>query len=113
MKKMNNNKTFNYSVDPIYIDNTKTLLKQMKHCICRIKNGDKICTGFFCNIELDKMNKKRCLFTSYNIINDNDIKKKKSIELFFNNNKEYKLIKLDYNRKIYSFKKYGVRIFIL
>ena len=113
MKKAIDNKIFRYSVDPIYIDNTKTLLKQMKHCICRIKNGDKISTGFFCNIELDKMNKKRCLFTSYNIINDNDIKERKRIELFFNNNKEYKLIKLDNNRKIYSFKNFGVRIFII
>ena len=113
MNKVNVNKKFKYSVDSVDIDNIKIIEKQMKHCICRIKNGDKIYNGFLCNIKYDKENKIRGLFTLYDIINDNDIKEKKSIELFFNNNKEYKLIKLDNNRKIYSDKNLGIRIFII
>ena len=113
MNKENAIKKNKYSIDSVDIDNIKIIEKQMKHCICRIKNGDKIYNGFFCNIEQNKENKIRGLFTLYDIINDNDIKEKKSIELFFNNNKEYKLIKLDNNRKIYSDKNQGIRIFII
>ena len=113
MNKENAIKKNKYSIDSVDIDNIKIIEKQMKHCICRIKNGDKIYNGFFCNIEQNKENKIRSLFTSYDIINDNDIKEKKNLELFLNNNKEYKLIKLDNNRKIYSDKNQGIRIFII
>ena len=113
MNKENAIKKNKYSIDSVDIDNIKIIEKQMKHCICRIKNGDKIYNGFFCNIEQNKENKIRGLFTSYDIINDKDIKEKKNLELFFNNNKEYKLIKLDNNRKIYSDKNLGIRIFII
>ena len=113
MNKENAIKKNKYSIDSVDIDNIKIIEKQMKHCICRIKNGDKIYNGFFCNIEQNKENKIRSLFTSYDIINDNDIKEKKNLELFLNNNKEYKLIKLDNNRKIYSDKNLGIRIFII
>ena len=113
MNKENAIKKNKYSIDSVDIDNIKIIEKQMKHCICRIKNGDKIYNGFFCNIEQNKENKIRGLFTSYDIINDKDIKEKKNLELFFNNNKEYKLVKLDNNRKIYSDKNQGIRIFII
>ena len=113
MNKENAIKKNKYSIDSVDIDNIKIIEKQMKHCICRIKNGEKISNGFFCNIEQNKENKIRGLFTSYDIINDKDIKEKKNLELFFNNNKEYKLIKLDNNRKIYSDKNQGIRIFII
>ena len=113
MNKENAIKKNKYSIDSVDIDNIKIIEKQMKHCICRIKNGEKISNGFFCNIEQNKENKIRGLFTSYDIINDKDIKEKKNLELFFNNNKEYKLIKLDNNRKIYSDKNLGIRIFII
>ena len=113
MKNLNVENKFKYSIDPIDIDKTKIIIKQMKHCICKIKNGDKKCSGFLCNINLNEKSRIRGLFTSYDIINDNDIKEKKSIELFFNNGKEYNLFNLDDNRKIISDINFGIRIFII
>ena len=113
MKNLNVENKFKYSIDPIDIDKTKIIIKQMKHCICKIKNGDKKCSGFLCNIKLKEKSRIRGLFTSYDIINDNDIKEKKSIELFFNNGKEYNLFNLDDNRKIISDINFGIRIFII
>jgi hypothetical protein len=113
MKNLNVENKFKYSIDPIDIDKTKIIIKQMKHCICKIKNGDKKCSGFLCNINVNEKSRIRGLFTSYDIINDNDIKEKKSIELFFNNGKEYNLFKLDDNRKIISDINFGIRIFII
>ena len=98
------------SIEPLTIETTKNIIKQMKHCICKIKNGDKLGTGFFCYIPLDENNNCKTLIIGYDTINDEDIKKNKNIQIFLNDGKEYKIIELNNKRKIFSDEKLGLRI---
>ena len=85
----------------------------MKHCICKIKNDDKAGVGFFCNINLDENFKCHTLVTSYNMFNEDDIKKNQSLNIYFNDDKENKSIILDNNRRIYFNENFGIRILII
>ncbi len=95
---------------PITMECTEIILKQMKECLCKIKNKKSKGTGFFCIIS-DKQNKKyNVLITNNQVINDEIIKENDNITVSFNNDKEKKNIKLDDNRKIYTSEKYGITI---
>ena len=113
MEDINSDNLLKYSVAPITIETSKKIIKQMKHCICKIKNEEKNGTGFLCYIPLDKNDKCPALVTSYNMFNDEDIKNNKMLKLYLNDDKEYKLIQLDYNRKVYFNENFGIKILII
>ena len=113
MEDINSDNLLKYSVAPITIETSKKIIKQMKHCICKITNEEKNGTGFLCFIPLDKNDKCTALVTSYNMFNDEDIKNNKILKLYLNDDKEYKLIQLDYNRKVYFNENFGIKILII
>ena len=78
------------------LENTK--LKEKGKCICKI-NGNKIGTGFFCKI-IYKNELIPVLITNYHIIDDNFIESKNNIKIYIN--EDYKFIKINKNKKIYS-----------
>ena len=65
---------------------------QMKKCICKILNGNKIGTGSFSKIQIkDKLIP--VFITNYHIIDDSFIENQKEIEVSLDNNGIYKRIK--------------------
>lgn len=72
------------SVNPIKINPDEKILKQMKSSICKIINKN-IGTGFFCNINLDDK-KVHCLLTNYHILDEEYVKKNKTIKISMNDN---------------------------
>ena len=76
----------------ITMECTEIILKQMKECICIIKNKKGNGTGFFCKIPDKNIN---ILLTNNHIINDEIIKENENIVVSLNNNKEMKKIELD------------------
>ena len=97
--EINSNNLLQYSVEHMTLEVLKKITKQMKHCICKIKNEEKIGTGFFCNINLDKKFKCHALITSYDMFKDDDINKNKSLKIYLNDDNEFKSIQLNNNRK--------------
>ena len=74
---------------------------QMKKCICKILNGNKIGTGSFSKIQIkDKLIP--VFITNYHIIDDSFIENQKEIEVSLDNNCIYKKIKIDKKSKLYS-----------
>ena len=96
--------------DPISVEGTTKILEQMKTCACLIykKKGGKA-TGFFCNIFYEKL-KIPVLMTNHHVIEEDYIKKYKSINLSVNGDKEPKNIKITENRVYYSNKDYDTTI---
>ena len=96
------------AIDPVNILQTKNILKQMENSVCKI-TSNKFGTGFFCNIEL---NQKiiPVLITNYPIIYDEFLESGKTINIQIRN--EYKRLKLDRNRKVFSSnnRKYDIMI---
>ena len=76
----------------ITMECTEIILKQMKECICIIKNKKGNGTGFFCKISDKNIN---ILLTNNHVINDEIIKENENIVVSLNNNKEMKKIELD------------------
>ena len=87
---MKDNININSLIDPVNIEETKKILNQMTNCVCKIKSNNG--TGFFYKIPFYS-NTLNILMTNYNIINENYIKKNKTIELLLND----EIIKLDLN----------------
>ena len=92
---------------PVGIEETKLILYQMENCICKIYQNERTGTGFFCKIPFpDKNNVLNVLITNNHILNKEDIKNNKIIELIINN-KEGKIkreIKMDETRKRFTYK---------
>ena len=92
---------------PVGIEETKLILYQMENCICKIYQNERTGTGFFCKIPFpDKNNVLNVLITNNHILNKEDIKNNKIIELIMNN-KEGKIkreIKMDETRKRFTYK---------
>ena len=86
------------AIDPVSIQQTRTILEQMEKSVCKIisdRNG----TGFFCKIELN--NKKiPVLITNYHIISDEYLDSEQRIKIYLNN--KCMPIKLNKDRKVYS-----------
>ena len=70
---------------PVFIENTKKILRQMEKCVCKIclKDGTKG-TGFFCKIPLSKKDFLFTFITNNHVINDNYLNKEKEIKLKMN-----------------------------
>ena len=99
------------SVNPIKINPDEKILKQMKSSICKIINKN-IGTGFFCNINLDDK-KVHCLLTNYHILDEEYVKKNKTIKISMNDNSINKEIPINENDILYFSKSYKYDIIII
>ena len=95
-------KFINKSVEPMSINQTKTIIYQMEKCICKIvKKGHKG-TGFFIKIPFkSKTNLLTVFITNNHVLNDSDIAKDKTIIMFINNT-ESRHLKIGNNRMVYT-----------
>jgi len=100
----------NNFVKPVTAESTQKILKQMKNCICKVKNNQIIGTGFFCRIPYKNNTKINVLITSYQIIDDFYLNQNNQINLLLNDYNELKIINLDPSRKIFSTKDFNTTI---
>jgi hypothetical protein len=87
--------------ESLSLNQIEKIMQQLKNSICKIIKENYTGTGFICLLK-SKDNKYRIpvLFTCYHIINNEDIKEEKNIELkFFSKNI---IIKLEESRNIYT-----------
>ena len=106
MKDQNN---ITDSVEPVNIEGTKKILNQLMNCICKIKIKGIFGTGFFCKIPF-KNETIKVFMTNYHVLNENDLKENKKLNLLLNDEKEYIIIDLEIERKIYFNKDYDITI---
>ena len=102
--------SFSGSVKPVTVEGTKKILEQMTNCICKIKNNQKIGTGFFCRIPYKNNSKIDVLITSYQIIDQYYLNNNNQINLLINDFNESKIINIDPNWKIYFSEQYNTTI---
>ena len=98
MKNTIQEKYIKNSPDPISIEGTELILKQMKNCVCKIygNNG----TGFFCKIFLPEEKRYMpVLITNNYVLSKKEIENNKEINLTLNNDSKSKKIKIDKKRK--------------
>ena len=98
------------SPDPVSLSCTKTILKQMKKCICKIKIDNTFGTGFFCKIHVENNKTMNCLMTCYHVLNEKYYDKNNQINLLLNDEEEIKVIDLTRERKTYFNKDYDITI---
>ena len=88
-------------INPISRNKLEIISNQMKKCICKILNGNKIGTGFIYKLQInDKLIP--VFITNYHIIDDNFIENQKEIKISLDDDNIYKIIKIDKNSKLYS-----------
>ena len=113
MNSSNSNNLLQYSVEPISLEISKKINKQMKHCLCKIKNDDKIGTGFLCKINQDENTNFKVLITNYDMIKENDLINNKTIKIYLNQDEDYRQIQLNNNAKIYFNQYSNISILII
>ena len=96
------------AVDPISIESTEIILKQMKTSVCKI-HGKNNGTGFFTKIPY-KNHFLPVLITNNHILGENDILPGKVITFSINNGEITKNIKIDSNRKRYTNENFDITI---
>ena len=109
MKNTIQEKYIKNSPDPISIEGTELILKQMKNCVCKIygNNG----TGFFCKIFLPEEKRYMpVLITNNHVLSKKEIENNKEINLTLNNDSKSKKIKIDKKRKKFTSKKLDTTI---
>ena len=104
---MENNKIF---IKPVSLEGTMMIYQQMTNCICKVKNNQKIGTGFFCKIPYQNNNKINVLITSYQILNEDYLKYNNQITLLLGDYNQQKIIFLNPGRNIYYNKEYNTTI---
>ena len=104
---MENNKIF---IKPVSIEGTMMIYQQMTNCICKVKNNQKIGTGFFCKIPYQNNNKINVLITSYQILNEDYLNNNNQITLLLGDYNQQKLISLYPGRNTYYNKEYNTTI---
>jgi len=97
------------SIEPVNIEGTKKILDQLMYSICKIKVKGVIGTGFFCKIPFKKKTIK-VLITNYNIVNENDLKENKKLNLSLYGNKGIITINLEIERLTYFNKEYNISL---
>ena len=95
------------SVDPVNMSSTEKILGQMKNCVCKIKIGNIIATGFFCKIPQINMN---FLITNYHVINEKHIFTNNKINILLNDEKEVLRIDLTLKREKYFNEEYDITL---
>ena len=92
------------SLSPVSIQTMEIILEQMKNSVCKIHIEGNNGTGFF--IEVSYNNKLyKLLITNNHVLNEKDIIEGNKINISLNNEKIFKEIKIDSNRKTYTNKK--------
>ena len=94
---------------PVSIKGTEKILTQMRESVCKIYNHKINGTGFFCKLPY-KAKLLPFLITNNHILNSIDIKYNKIIKISLNNETEFKKIKLDQSRIIYTNEKLDVTL---
>jgi len=97
------------SIEPVGIEGTKKILDQLMSCICKIKIKERFGTGFFCKINF-RNEIIKVLMTNYHILNENDMKENKALNLILNNDKETITIDLKIKREIYFNEDYDITL---
>ena len=97
-------------IKPVSFEATKKILEQMTNCICKVKNNEKIGTGFFCKIPYKNNTKINVLITSYQLIDELYLNQNNQINLLINDYNELKVIYYSQDRKIFSSKNYNTTI---
>ena len=93
---------------PISMEGIRTILNQMESCICKVYIDDpNIIYGFFMKIPYNSINLP-VLITNTLILKKKNSKNNKTIELTMNDDKIYKKIELNDNRKIFKIIKYDI-----
>ena len=90
------------SFSSISIEGIINIEDQMKNCICKIKNGRIKGTGFFWKIPINDKDQIPMLITSNHVLNENNIKYRGKIKVSFYNDKIFKEIIIDDDRRIFS-----------
>ena len=77
------------------------------NCICKIKLKREYGTGFFCKITFEKKIIK-VLLTNHHVLNENNFKENKKLNLLLNDEKELRIIDLEIKRETYFNKDYNL-----
>ena len=87
---------------PVSIKGTEIILSQMKKCVCKILKNDGIKgSGFFCEIPYQgKL--LPVLVTNNHVLNLNEINNNQNITISINDDKDFKYIKIDNSRKMFT-----------
>ena len=96
------------SPEPVSLKGTENIIYQMNNCVCKIYNKTEG-TGFFTKIPF-KSKLLPVLITNNHVIDIDDIKNNKIINIYLNNDKEEKTIRIDNNRLIYTNEKLDITI---
>ena len=113
---MNNNTEQDLEVKPpsVSMQDLKKLSKVINKAICKITSGEgnRIGTGFFCNVMLEEWNQSRLrvLITNSHLLNPDDIERGKKLTLSTNNDEENYEIEIDNDRETYTSDKYELTI---
>ena len=97
------------SLHPVSIEQTEIILDQMKNCVCKIHKEGKKGTGFFMQVPYDNQIL-NLLITNNHVLNEQDIIIGNTINISLNNEKIFKNIKIDLNRKKYTNKDLDVTL---
>ena len=97
------------SIEPVNIESTTRILDQMMNCICKIKLKGEYGTGFFCKITFEKKIIK-VLMTNHHVLNENNFKENKKLNLLLNDEKELRIIDLEIKRETYFNKDYDLAV---
>ena len=106
---MEDKKKTESSLDPVNIESTKKILFQMMNCICKIQIKGTYATGFFCKFSHEKQAIK-VFMTNYHVLNENDLKENKKLNLSLNDEKETIIINLSIERKTFLSKEYDITL---
>jgi len=104
MEEINLEQYIENSPEPVSIEGTEKILFQMKKCVCKITKENGVNgTGFFCKVPFpDHSDLFPVLATNFHVLNENDIKKNKIIEVTLNDDNKKKIIKIEKSRIIFS-----------
>ena len=108
MEDNNKEKYIRTSAEPVSLKGTENIIYQMNNCVCRIYNKGEG-TGFFTKIPF-KSKLLPVLITNNHVIDIDDIKNNKIINIYLNNDKEEKTIRIDNNRLRYTNEKLDITI---
>ena len=97
------------SIESVNIEGTKKILDQLMNSVCIIKVKGRLGTGFFCKIPFRKQTIK-VFMTNYNILNEEDYKENKKLNLSLYDEKESVIIDLEIKRETYFNKNDNITI---
>ena len=89
------------SPDFVDIASTRKILHQMSNCICQLKVGNLLGTGFFCKIPDANKKTMNCLLTANHVLNEENYDKTNKIIVSLNDNEIDKTIDLGIARRVY------------